>query len=58
MLCARVVRGISSMENEVTPVAAISLKHFERSQRPQETDQHLVRRSRGRSALPVASLEP
>ena len=24
MLCARVVRGINSTENEVTPVAAIS----------------------------------
>ena len=42
MLCARVVRGISSTENEVTPVSAISSNRLDRSQRPQEADQHLA----------------
>ena len=42
MLCARVVRGISSTENEVTPVAGDFLDHFLRSQRPQESDQRLI----------------
>ena len=58
MLCARVVRGISSTENEVTPRAAISWMVSMRSQRPQEADQHLVAAQSGRSSLPVRSFEP
>ena len=42
MLWARVVRGISSMANEVTPVCGDLLNHFQRSQRTQESDQNLV----------------
>ena len=42
MLWARVVRGISSTENEVTPVAAISCTVCTIAQRPQEADQRLA----------------
>ena len=42
MLCARVVRGISSMEKEVTPVPAISWTISARSERAQEADENLV----------------
>ena len=42
MLWARVVRGISSTANDVTPVVGDLLDYFQRSQRPQEADQHLV----------------
>ena len=41
MLCARVVRGISSTEKEVTPVAAISLRVSRASERTQKSDQDL-----------------
>ena len=47
MLCARVMRGISSTENEVTPAAAISCKRLERPQRPQKSDQHLAAFEKG-----------
>ena len=41
MLCARVMRGMSSTENDVTPVAAISSRAFARPERPQKSDQDL-----------------
>ena len=42
MLCARVMRGISSTENEVTPAAAISCKvRTSPTERTQESDEHL-----------------
>ena len=42
MLCARVVRGISSTEKEVAPVAAIFLDGLHVAERPQEADQDLA----------------
>ncbi len=41
MLWARVVRGINSTANEVTPVWAISCKISNRTQWPQKAHQHL-----------------
>ncbi len=41
MLCARVVRGISSTENDVTPGLRDLLDDFGRSEGPQKTDEDL-----------------
>ncbi len=42
MLCARVVRGISSTENAVTPACAICCDDFRRTEGPQKSDERLA----------------
>ncbi len=51
MLCARVVRGISSTENDVTPGRRDLADRLDRSQRPQEADQHLLAAQQGKVVL-------
>ncbi len=41
MLCARVVRGMSSTEKAVTPACAICCTTSRGTEGPQESDQHL-----------------
>src|ERR1039457_1172759 len=58
MLCARVMRGISSMENAVTPVAASSWIVSSCPSGRTNPTRIWPARSSGRSAWPVRSLEP
>ena len=52
--CARVVRGISSTEKAIAPVARHFLQRFLRSERAQETNQKLVAPQQGNVGLASA----
>ena len=58
MLCARVVRGMSSTENDVTPRSAIARMVSIDPSGLRKPIRIWSRRSRGRSSLPVLSFEP
>ena len=48
MLCARVVRGMSSTENAVTPACGDLLHDFRGTEGPQKTNQHLPAAHQGK----------
>src|SRR5438874_12706196 len=58
MLCARVVRGTSSTEKEVTPVSAICCTTSTDPNGRKNPISACPRRIDGRSAFPVKVLEP
>ena len=51
MLCARVVRGTSSTENELTPAAAICWIDFGRTKRTQKAYEQLITTQQGKISL-------